>query len=232
MASAGWSNIFMQMLAGDPIPLPVIGEGQLELPWATQVELVSFGWDIKYKHEYKDRSESGGLGSAVAGMAVGAGAGMAAGAAGGQAGLAAAAVAAAAASALAAIGEKKGKVELGVLKIVKRFDIASARLQSCADNNIKIVSALISVLHIKGGSHLIHEPGFTLLATDGYIEKVDIEMEKTDKGVEVIEKIDLHFRNIVIAYSKRLLEHNIPMPPFKYDSPPEPADGPSIPGGF
>jgi len=229
MASAGWSNIFLQMMAGDPIPLPVIGEGQLELPWTTQIELVSFSWDIKYKHEYKDRS-GGSLGGALAGMAAGAGGGMAAGAVGGQAGLAAAAVAAAAAAALAAGTEKKGKVELGVLKIVKRFDIASARLQSCADNNIKIFSALISVLHIKGGGHLIHEPGFTLLATDGYIEKVDVEMEKTDKGVEVIEKLDLQFRNIVIAYSKRLLEHNIPMPPFKYDSPPEPAGGPSIPG--
>ena len=40
MPSAGWSNIFLQMMAGDPLPLPVIGEGQLELPWLTQIELV------------------------------------------------------------------------------------------------------------------------------------------------------------------------------------------------
>jgi hypothetical protein len=217
----------MQMMAGDPIPLPVIGEGQLELPWKTQVELISFSWTIDYKHEFKE--SGGGLGGAVGGMAAGVGAGVAAGAIGAvsgsgeatQAALAAAAAAAAVASLADAAGKKRGKCTLGVLRIVKRFDIASSRLQSCADNNVNIFSALISVLHIKGGGHLIHEPGFTLLATDGYIEKVDIEMEKTDKGVEVVEKLDIQFRNIVIAYSKRLLEHNIPMPPFKYDSPPE-----------
>jgi len=225
MASAGWSNIFLQMMAGDPIPLPVIGEGQLELPWMTQIELISFSWDISFKHEYKERG--GSLLGAAAGMAAGAAGGMAAGAIGGQAGLAAAAVAAAAAAALAQGDEKKGKVDLGTIKMVKRFDIASARIQSCADLNIPIFSALISVLHIKEGSHSIHEPGFTMLATDGFIERVDVDMEKGDKGVEVVEKLELNFKNIVISYSKRLLEHNIPMPPFKYETPPEP--GPSLP---
>jgi hypothetical protein len=72
MASAGWSNIFMQMMAGDPVPLPVIGEGRLEPPWTTQVELVSFSWNITYEPDYKQDRFGGGLGGAVAGMAAGA----------------------------------------------------------------------------------------------------------------------------------------------------------------
>jgi hypothetical protein len=224
--SAGWSNIFLQMMAGDPVPLPVIGEGQLELPWMTQIELISFSWDIKIKHDYKERG--GSLLGAAAGMAAGAAGGMAAGALGGQAGLAAAAVAAAAAS-LAMDTDKKGKVELGTIKMQKRFDIASARIQSCADLNIPIMSALISVLHIKQGSRSIHEPGFMLLATDGFIEKVDVKMDKGDKGVEVIEDLELQFKNIVVTYAKRLGEDNIPMPPFVYNSPKEPGGGLSSP---
>jgi type VI protein secretion system component Hcp len=221
MPSAGWSNIFLQMMAGDPIPLPVIGEGQLELPWATQVELTSFSWDIKYKHKYTEFSE-GTLGGAVKGMAAGAAGGVAAGLIGGQAGLAAAAIAAAKLAADAASTERSGEVELGTIKIVKRFDIASSRIQACADMNIPIFSALISVLHIKGGSHLIHEPGFTILATDGFIQNVSIDMEKGDKGVEVMEKFELQFKNIIVAYSKRLFEHNLPMPPFEYNKPDKP----------
>ena len=88
--------------------------------------------------------------------------------------------------------------------MTKRFDIASSRIHACVDTNIPIISALISVLHIKQGSHSIHEPGFTLLATDGHFEKVDISMEKGDKGVEVIEDLELRFKHIVVTYSKRL----------------------------
>jgi hypothetical protein len=222
MASGGWSNIFLQLMAGDMPPkigLPVIGEGQLELPWMTQIELLSFSWTIKIEHEYKIEG-GGGLLGAAAGMAAGAVAGNLAGAAGGQLGLAAAAAAASAASALMD-AKKKGKVELGVLRMTKRFDIASARIHSCADMDIPIPSALISVLHIKQGARSIHEPGFILLATDGKFEKVDIKMQATDKGVEVVEDLELQFRNIVVTYAKRLGVDNIPMPPFVYKSPEE-----------
>ncbi|MEO5882937.1 MAG: hypothetical protein ABIQ06_11030 [Caldimonas sp.] len=213
------------MMAGDPIPLPVIGEGQLELPWMTQIELLSFSWRLEVTHDYKGGNKS--LLAAAAGMAAGAGGGMLAGGLGGQAGLAAAAVAAAAAS-LAMDSDKKGEVKPGSLKMQKRFDIASGRIHSCADLNIPVLSALISVLHIKQGSRSIHEPGFMLLATDGFIESVEIKMEKGDKGVEVIEDFSLKFKNIVITYGKRLGEDNIPMPPFVYITPP-PTGGSSLP---
>lgn len=209
------------MMAGDvpPIGLPVIGEGQLELPWKMQIELLSFSWDIAIEHDYKKRG--GSLLGAAAGMAAGAGGGMLAGAAGGQTGLAAAAVAAAAASLLMDT-EKKGKVKLGTIKMSKRFDIASARLHSCADLNIPIPSALISVLHIKQGARSIHEPAFMLLATDCFIEKIDIKMGPSGVGVEVTEELELQFQNIVVTYAKRLGIDNIPMPPFVYASPPKP----------
>ena len=213
--SSGWSNIFLQMMAGDTPPkigLPIIGEGQLELPWMTQIELLGFSWTLEAKHKsaLKPSMLAGALG--MAGGAIG---GNLAGAAGGQAGLA---VAAAAASAASAIKDFKDipQVTVGVLRMSKRFDIASARLHSCADMDTPIHSALISVLHIKQGARSIHEPGFTMLATEGKIEKIDIKMEKGERGVEVTEDLELQFKNIVVTYSKRLGIDNIPMPPFVY----------------
>ena len=129
----GWSYIFLQLMAGDTPPkigLPVIGEGQLELPWMTQIELLSFSWSLEVEHKDKIQGKGGLLGAA-AGMAAGVAGGNLAGAVGGQAGLAAAAAAAAAAS-LIKDAKKKGKVELGVLRMSKRFDIASARIASAA----------------------------------------------------------------------------------------------------
>src|SRR6476646_702050 len=99
MASSGWSNIFLQLMAGDTPPkigLPVIGEGRLEMRWAMQIELLSFSWSFEIDHKAKE--DKGSLLGAAAGMAAGAVVGNLAGAAAGQAGLAAAAVAAAAVS--------------------------------------------------------------------------------------------------------------------------------------
>src|SRR5205085_1146856 len=163
--SSGWSNVFLQMMAGDPLPLPIIGEGQLELPWMTQIELLGFSWTFEVEHKNPVDKSSSLLGAA-AGMAAGAVAGNVAGALGGQAGLAAAAAAAAAVSAIKDFKNIQ-QVKLGVLKMQKRFDIASARLHSCADLGTPIQSALISVLHIKQGARSIHEPGLMLLATSG-----------------------------------------------------------------
>ena len=232
MASGGgWSNIFLQLMAGDTPPkigLPVIGEGQLELPWMTQIELLSFSWTLEAKHEAPVEA-SGGLLGAAAGMAAGAVVGNVAGAVGGQAGLAVAAAAAAAASALKDF-KKIPKIEMGVLRMSKRFDIASSRLHACADWDIPIHTALISVLHIKQGARSIHEPGFMLLAQDCKLEKIDIKMEKAGgTGVEVIEELELQFKHVVVTYAKRLGVDNIPMPPFVYFGPKDPTSGPSIP---
>jgi hypothetical protein len=242
MASGGWSNIFLQLMVGPApgipgVPLPVIGEGHLELPWKTQIELVRFGWSMDFKLEDPVAKDSGGLlgqAKAVGGMAVGAGAGIAAGLAGGggpgtQTGLAIAAAAAATAQALKDMGKKIPMIRLGLLTMTKRFDIASSRIHSAVDADLPIVSALISVLHIKQGSNSIHEPGFTLLAMDGHFEKVDIKMEKGDKGVEVMEELELRFKQIVVTYSKRLGDHDVPMPPFIYRGPKDPTSGPSLP---
>ena len=248
MASGGWSNIFLQLMVGPPAkggipgapPLPVIGEGQLELPWKTQIELMKFGWSMDFKLDDPVKKDSGGLlgqVKAAGGMAAGAGAGIAAGLAGGggpgtQTGLAIAAAAAATAQALKDMGKKIPKITLGTLTMTKRFDIASSRIHAAVDADLPIVSALISVLHIKQGSNSIHEPGFSLLALDGHFEKVDIKMVAMgDKGVEVTEELELRFKQIVVTYSKRLGEHNIPMPPFIYRGPkdPKPGGGPSLP---
>ena len=80
--SSGWSNIFLQMMAGNVPPkigLPIIGEGQLELPWMTQIELLSFSWTLEALH--KNPVKAGMFGN-VAGMAAGAIGGNVAGAVG------------------------------------------------------------------------------------------------------------------------------------------------------
>src|SRR5580765_7566070 len=100
MATGSWSNIFLQLMAGKTPPLvglPVIGEGQLELPWKTQIELLSFTWDLEFNLDDAEEKESGGLG--MLGAAAGVAGGNLAGAVGGQAGLAVAAAAAATAAA-------------------------------------------------------------------------------------------------------------------------------------
>ena len=60
---------------------------------------------------------------------------------------------------------------------------------------------------------------------DGNFEKVDIKMEKGDKGVEVNEELELRFKQIVVTYSKRLGDHDVPMPPFIYRGPKDPKPG-------
>jgi len=230
MATGSWSNIFLQLMAGNTPPkigLPVIGESQLAFPWTTQIELLSFTWDMEFHLDDAEEKESGSLLGAAAGMAAGVAGGNLAGAVGGQAGLAVAAAAAATAAAIKDF-QKIPMIRMGVLKMKKRFDIASSRIHACIDQDIPINSALISVLHIKQGGNSIHEPGFSLLATNGYFEKVDVSMEKGDKGVDVIEDLELRFKNIVVTYSKRLAEHDIPMPPFVYVAPKDPTSGAGV----
>lgn len=213
MASGGWSNIFLQMIAGMP-PLPVIGEAWLE-GWWTQIELEKFSWGLAVKTNPK-RDETG-LGSAIGGAVAAAGGAVAGNVAGlgGEAGIAAAATAAAIAAAALAKGDKP-EMEPGVLKMWKRFDIASSRIHTVIDNDMPVISALITVVHVKADGITSHQPGFTLLATDGYLEKVDVSMERGDKGVEVVEEFDMHYKSIIITYSKKLGANNVPMAPFIY----------------
>jgi hypothetical protein len=98
----------------------------------------------------------------------------------------------------------------------KRFDIASSRIHTVIDNNMPVISALITVVHIKADGITSHQPGFTLLATDGYLERIDVSMERGDKGVEVVEEFAMQYKSIIITYSKKLGANNVPMAPFIY----------------
>jgi len=138
--------------------------------------------------------------------------------------------------ALGAIGSAIGgllglsgkNVTLGELHMDKRFDIASAMIHTCLDNHIPIISASITVLNIKHGGRAIHQPGFTLVATNGHFTNVELDMTPRGNGVEVKEKLTLQFKGIVISYLKPVGKDNIPTNPFVYIAPDAP--GPSVPG--
>jgi type VI protein secretion system component Hcp len=121
-------------------------------------------------------------------------------------------------SSLAGIGSDKN-VEMKELTMEKRFDIASAMIHTCLDNHIPILSASITVLNIKQKGRAIHEPGFTLVATNGYFTDVSIDMKPSGHGIEVKESLTLQFKSIVISYLKRTGKDNVPTNPFFYTAP-------------
>jgi type VI protein secretion system component Hcp len=157
--------------------------------WETSIELEKFSWDLTYNDTAKAPA-GGGLGGAIA----------------------------SAASALVGIGSDKN-VEMGRLKMTKRFDIASAMIHTCLDNHLPILSASITVLNIKHGGRAIHQPGFTLVATNGYFTDVELDMESSGKGVEVKENLTLQFKSIVVSYLKRTGKDNVPTNPFFFSAP-------------
>ena len=120
---------------------------------------------------------------------------------------------------LGVLGVGGNRVSMKELKMEKRFDISSAMIHTCLDNNLPIISASITVLNIKQGGRSIHEPGFTLVATNGYFTDVSLSMSATGHAVEVKESLTLHFDTIVVSYLKRLGKDNIPTNPFYYSTP-------------
>lgn len=124
----------------------------------------------------------------------------------------------AALSAMAGIGKSKN-VKMETLHLEKRFDIASAMIHTCLDNHIPIISASITVLNIKHGGRAIHEPGFTLVATDGYFTDVTLDMKPEGHAVVVKETLTLNFKSIVISYLKKTGKDNVPTNPFTYATP-------------
>ena len=170
---------------------PVIGEGLLE-GWQTSIELDTFSWDLTYNADAAP-DPKGGLMGALSSAAGGAVSGL--------------------------LGLSGKNVKMGELKMEKRFDIASAMIHTCLDNHIPIISASITVLNIKHGGRAIHQPGFTLVATDGYFTKAELDLTPTGNGVEVKEKLELHFKSIVISYLKAVGKDNIPTNPFFYTAP-------------
>lgn len=121
------------------------------------------------------------------------------------------------------LGLKAKNLTPSVLRMEKRFDIASAMIHTCLDNHIPIISASITVLNIKHGGRAIHQPGFTLVAANGYFVKAELDLTPTGNGVEVKEKLELNFKSIVISYLKTHGKDNIPTNPFFYTAPDAPS---------
>jgi type VI protein secretion system component Hcp len=124
---------------------------------------------------------------------------------------------------LALVGGASKNVTMGKLEFEKRFDISSAMMHTCLDNHIPIISASITVLNIKHGGRAIHEPGFTLVAADGYITDVALAMTPSGHSVEVKETVTFDFKSIVISYLKQVGKDNIPTNPFFYVAPDKPS---------
>src|SRR6516225_442323 len=97
--------------------------------WQTSIELQSFGWTSQLKDEH-DKEKKGGVGGAVASAAQG-------------------------------LTQKspESSFDMGDLTFTKRFDVASAQIHTCLDNALPVLSASITVLHVKQGGRLVHEPG-------------------------------------------------------------------------
>ena len=127
-------------------------------------------------------------------------------------------------SALGALGSMVGvgktvTMKMEPLKFTKRFDVASAQIHLCLDNHLPVVSASITVLHIKQKGRMIHEPGFVLLATNGYFSDVEIELSQDGNMAELTETVKLNFENISITYLKTVGKDNVPTAPFFFPLP-------------
>lgn len=195
-----WSNIYLQLITATG---PVIGEGLLD-GWEGSIELRSFDWGMSAR-TVADRSGSGpGLGGLTSALGF----------------------------------SKNVPIEMQPLTFTKRFDVASAQIHTCLDNHLPVVSASITVLHFSpsalpkgaagdvlgagpaGAIAGLHKPGFVLLATDGYFESVDLELQQDGTMCELVETVTLNFKTISISYVKTVGPAAVPMPPFIYSAHP------------
>ena len=120
---------------------------------------------------------------------------------------------AAAAASMAGLG-KTVTIKMAPLKFTKRFDVGSSQMHFCLDNHLPVVSATITVLHIKQQGRVMHQPGFVLACTKGYF--ADCELNVADDGLskEVTEDWTLNFKSIKMMYLKTLGKDNLPTAPF------------------
>lgn len=122
---------------------------------------------------------------------------------------------AAASAAAAAVGVGKPiSIKMEPLRFTKRFDVASAQIHTCLDNHLPVLSCTITVLNIMQGGRSIHQPGFVLMATNGYFASSKLSVERDGEGVELLETVVLNFKNIKLVYNKRLGKDNLPTAPF------------------
>jgi type VI protein secretion system component Hcp len=124
---------------------------------------------------------------------------------------------ASAAASMAGLG-KSVTVKMEPLRFKKRFDVGSSQLHFCVDNHLPVVSCSITVLHIKQQGRLIHQPGFILVATQGYFESCSLDVRDDGLSKELIETYVLNFKNIKMTYLKSLGKDNLPTAPFFHPS--------------
>ncbi|MFG6413076.1 hypothetical protein ACG02S_04105 [Roseateles sp. DC23W] len=122
---------------------------------------------------------------------------------------------AAAAAAMAGLG-KSVSIKMEPLKFKKRFDVGSSQMHFCLDNHLPVVSATITVLHIKQQGRAIHQPGFVLACTMGHFSSCKLDVSVDGLSTELIETWTLNFKSIKMMYLKTLGKDNLPTAPFFY----------------
>ncbi|KQW50005.1 MULTISPECIES: type VI secretion system tube protein Hcp [unclassified Roseateles] len=118
-----------------------------------------------------------------------------------------------AAAAMAGLG-KPVTIKMEPLVFLKRFDVGSSQLHFCVDNHLPVLSATITVLHIKQQGRAIHQPGFVVACTQGYFESCVLDVRDDGNSKELIETYTLNFKNIKMTYLKTLGKDNLPTAPF------------------
>lgn len=120
---------------------------------------------------------------------------------------------AAAAASMAGLG-KSVTIKMQPLTFKKRFDVGSSQMHFCLDNHLPVVSASITVLHIKQQGRAIHQPGFVVVCTQGYFASCELSVADDGLSKEVTENWTLNFKNIKMMYLKTLGKDNLPTAPF------------------
>jgi len=116
---------------------------------------------------------------------------------------------------MAGVG-KPVTMKMEPLTFVKRFDVASSQIHICLDNHLPVVSASITVLHIKKGARALHQPGFVLLATRGYFSNVKLDLVEDGHTAELVETVEMNFENIKMNYLMSVGADSLPTAPFFY----------------
>ncbi len=169
---------------------PVVGEGLLE-GWEGSVEILEFDWGMHALKSTKKKPTTLAEHAAAAANAAGS---------------------------LLGLGSTV-TMKMEPLSFKKRFDVGSSLMHSCLDNHIPVISASLTLLNIKQGGRLIHQPGLVLAATNGYFESCSLEIRDDGISKEVIESWVLNFKSIKLAYMKTMGKDNLPTAPFFYTVP-------------
>lgn len=117
---------------------------------------------------------------------------------------------------------KTVSVQMQPLKFTKRFDIASSQIHFCVDNKLKVLTATITVLHMKPNIVPPHAPGFVLNCADGYFESAELELGTDGNMAELTETVTINFKYVQMLYMKPVAGANgqpLPTMPFFYPAP-------------